>query len=565
MNDVLLLLRPRWLKFRNQLKGSRKEKFRYPFFLALIIALWLAIFFAFYKALKYFTAEEMFGTIAAMKLLSMIVVTFAFVLIISNIIATFSAFFLSEDLELIMAGPMPPRLLYAARFVETLTDSSWMVLVFGFPVFMAYGAVFSAPVSFYGLSLLSIICLLMLTTAFSIIVVESLVRIFPVRRLRDLFVLVAILMFIGVYLLFRMIRPEEFLNPEGFATVMDYMSVMSETSSPLLPTTWITEILRPYITGYGHDDILFYTAVLVLAAFGAYRLAGHNHQAYYFAGYSKAMESKGARLSTSRLLKIYMLLMDKILDRAGARIVIKETLLMARDWGRISQLLLLGALIVVYLYNFSVLPSLDNPVASMFLKNTVAFLNIGLAGFVLASLGVRFLFPTVSAEGRAFWILKSSPVSLRRILWIKFLFYLVPMLTLGLILVIMTNRLLDLEPFMFTISTITVLLLTVGITSLSVGMGVVHADFKEADPNRAFAGFGGLMTMIYAGLAVAGVVISEVFPVYRIVTYEIFNRPLRVIDFVMFGICFGIALALALLLIIRPMQMGLRRIEELEI
>ncbi len=565
MNDVLLLLRPRWLKFRNQLKGSRKEKFRYPFFLALIIALWLAIFFAFYKALKYFTAEEMFGTIAAMKLLSMIVVTFAFVLIISNIIATFSAFFLSEDLELIMAGPMPPRLLYAARFVETLTDSSWMVLVFGFPVFMAYGAVFSTPVSFYGLSLLSIICLLVLTTAFSIIVVESLVRIFPVRRLRDLFVLVAILMFIGVYLLFRMIRPEEFLNPEGFATVMDYMSVMSETSSPLLPTTWITEILRPYITGYGHGDIPFYAAVLVLAAVGAYRLAGHNHQTYYFAGYSKAMESKGARLSTSRLLKVYTRLMDKILDRAGARIVIKETLLMARDWGRISQLLLLGALIVVYLYNFSVLPSLDNPVASMFLKNTVAFLNIGLAGFVLASLGVRFLFPTVSAEGRAFWILKSSPVSLRRILLIKFCFYLVPMLTLGLILVIMTNRLLDLEPFMFTLSTITVLLLTVGITSLSVGMGVVHADFKEADPNRAFAGFGGLMTMIYAGLAVAGVILLEVFPVYRVITYEFFRRPLRPLDYGLFGICFGLALGLALYLIVRPMQMGLRRIEELEI
>ncbi len=50
-------------------------------------------------------------------------------------------------------------------------------------------------------------------------------------------------------------------------------------------------------------------------------------------------------------------------------LVIKETLLMARDWGRLSQLLLLLALIMVYLYNFSVLPKLDAPEIATFLRN----------------------------------------------------------------------------------------------------------------------------------------------------------------------------------------------------
>ncbi len=130
----------------------------------------------------------------------------------------------------------------------------------------------------------------------------------------------------------------------------------------------------------------------------------------------------------------------------------------------------------------------------MVLKNTIAFLNIGLAGFVLASLGVRFLFPAISSEGRAFWILKGAPVPLRRILWVKFCFYLVPMLVLGLFLVVMTNRLLGLGLFISAISTVTMAFLTVGITSLSIGMGVLYADFKEVDPNRAFTGFGGLLT-----------------------------------------------------------------------
>lgn len=563
--NVLLLLSPRWKKTKNGLRNSKKERLRLPFLMGLVVALWVVIYVVFVKALAYFAAEEMFGTIAATKLLSMILVTFTFVLVISNIITTFSSFYLSNDLEFIMAGPAPSNALFSARFVETLVDSSWMVLVFGFPVFMAYGTVFSAPWSFYLLSLAALSCLLVLTTSGAIIVVQTLVRTFPVRRLRDLFVFVGILIFIGVYLIFRMIRPEEFLNPEGFASIMDYLSIMSESSSPLLPTTWIMQILKPYITGYGFEEVNFFLAVMVLAATAAFRLAGHNHGAVHFYGYSKAMESKGARLSKSRAVALLDRLLSRILERSTARLVMKETLLMARDWGRLSQLLLLLALILVYLYNFSVLPSLDSPEANMFLKNTIAFLNIGLAGFVLSSLGVRFLFPAITAEGRAFWILKGSPIALRRILWVKFFFYLVPMLLLGLFLAIMTNWILDLGTFMFAVSTFTVAFLTIGITSLSIGMGVLHADLKEADPNQAFAGFGGLLTMIYSALAVAGVILLEAYPVYRIVVTQHFQRSLKLPDYLVIAICFAGAVGVAVFLVVKPLRAGLKQITELEI
>jgi ABC-2 type transport system permease protein len=507
----------------------------------------------------------MFGTIAATRLLSMIVMTFAFVVIISNVITTFSTFFLAEDLEIVLSSPVPARSLYTARFLETMADSSWMVLVFGLPVFLAYGNVFEAPWSFYVLTVICLICLLMLTTALAIFLVQALVKIFPLRRLRDLFVFIGILVFIGVYLLFRMIRPEEFLNPEGFASMMDYMSVMSEPASPLLPTTWILETLRPYITGYGFNQIPFYLGLLVTGSYGAYRLAGHYHEYSHGDGYSRAFESRGARLSRSKFLALYTKALHACLDRTTARLVVKETLLMARDWGRLSQVLLLAALIVVYLYNFTALPSLDNPAATRFLKNTVAFLNIGLAGFVLASLGVRFLFPAISFEGRAFWVLKGSPVPLERILWVKFFFYLAPMLFLGLFLVIMTNRLLELEMVISAICTVTVTLLTIGITSLSIGMGVVHADLRNPDPSRAFTGFGALLTMIYAGLTVAGVILLEAYPVYKIVTAQWFERTLRGEDYLAISVCLAGAGALIAFLIVRPMQMGLRRIRELEI
>jgi len=565
MRNLLILLSPRYKKLRHRIEKPGAERKRLVIIGLLVVGLWAVLYVVCLKALTYFTAEEMFGIIAATKLLSMMLVTLAFVAVISNLITSFSTFFLSEDLELIMASPAPSCSIYTVRFIETLVESSWMVLLFGFPVFLAYGRVFSAPWSFYALSLAGFFCLLMMITAAAVFLVQNLVRSFPVKRLRDLFVFIGLMIFVAIYLLFRMLRPEDFLNPEGFASVMDYLSIMSESSSPLLPTTWLMATLRPYITGNGFGEIPLFLGLLISGAVVAFRLGGHSHEWIHFQGYSRAMESRGARFSKSRLVNLFGRLLGRFMDRPTVNLVIKESLLMARDWGRLSQLFLLLALILVYLYNFSVLPTLDSPDLAMFLKSSIAFLNIGLAGFVLSSLGVRFLFPAISGEGRAFWILKGSPISLRKILWVKFFFYLAPMFILGLFLVTMTNHLLGMGLFISIVSTITIGFLTVGITSLAVNMGVIHADLKQSDPSRAFSGVGGLLTMIYSALAVTAVILLEVFPVYRIVTAEFYRRSFTSLDYVSIVVCFAAALAVAMYLIIQPLRMGMKRITELEI
>jgi ABC-2 type transport system permease protein len=52
---------------------------------------------------------------------------------------------------------------------------------------------------------------------------------------------------------------------------------------------------------------------------------------------------------------------------------------------------------IVYVYNFSVLPVGGG---GPFLQNIIAFFNLALAGFVLASIAVRFVFPALSLEGK---------------------------------------------------------------------------------------------------------------------------------------------------------------------
>ena len=75
---------------------------------------------------------------------------------------------------------------------------------------------------------------------------------------------------------------------------------------------------------------------------------------------------------------------------------------------------------LLYLYNFRVLDLSRIPYMSGFLKNIYAFINLGMAGLVMATVAVRFAFPAVSAEGASFWIIRTAPITLRDFLWSKF-------------------------------------------------------------------------------------------------------------------------------------------------
>ena len=80
-------------------------------------------------------------------------------------------------------------------------------------------------------------------------------------------------------------------------------------------------------------------------------------------------------------------------------IVLKDIKLFFRDTSQWSQLFLLFALMVVYIYSFKLLPLERAAMPSFFLQNLISFLNLGMVGFVTSAVAVRFVFPAVSLEG----------------------------------------------------------------------------------------------------------------------------------------------------------------------
>ena len=554
------VLQPKW---RTALQRVREERARGGTGKLVILAVvgagfWAGVFGVLYRILKALRAVEELGPLIPGKILGLILLSFISILVLSNIITALSSFFLAKDLDLLVSAPVDWLRLYLAKLGETLLHSSWMVALMAVPILAAYGVVFKGGVVFGLYALIAIVPMLILPAVLGCAVTLVLVNIFPARRTRDLLSIIALGAAGGVILLFRMIRPEQLARPEGFRNLLDFVILLRGPTSPFLPSEWASQAIMGYLR-HELDPLpllLLWTTAAAFVTLGAVL-----HRALYAQGFTKAQEG-AERFIRGGLWRWTVGSLLGWLPVAKREFVLKDIKLFFRDTTQWSQLILLAVLVVVYLFNIQALPLHRGEPVGFFYVNLVSFLNLGLAGFVLASIAARFIFPAVSLEGRQMWLLRSSPLDLRALLWSKYWVGTLPLFILGLILTGLTNALLEVTPFMMILSLATMAGLTLAISAMALTFGTLYPQFETENAAQIPTSFGGLVFMM-ATIALLGAVIFVLWQaVYQYVRSVFLGQPV-VVDAWMIG-WFAVAAALCAAATALPLWIGLRRIERFE-
>src|SRR5262249_52662356 len=238
----------------------------------------------------------------------------------------------------------------------------------------------------------------------------------------------------------------------------------------------------------------------------------------------------------------------------------KEVKLFFRDTTQWSQLILLAVLVLVYVFNIKFLP-IGGQGVSFFLANVVPFLNLVLAGFVLPSVAGGVLFPRLGPLGGARWLLRSSPLSMRDLLWSKFWVGTLPLLVLALLIVGVTDYLMQVSVFMFVVSTLTIAFMTLAIAGLAMGMGTLFPRFETENAAQIPTSFGGLVFMMSAIAMIGLVVVLEAKPVYTSLSSKAFGTAGDMAEMIA---GFGLAAAVCASATVIPVTVALRRLEQLE-
>ena len=553
------VLEPKW---RTALQRIREERSRGSgrLFILLLAGLgfWSAVFGILYRILKYFRGVEDVGPLLAGKILGVVLLAFVGILVLSNVITALSSFFLAKDLDLLVSAPVDWLRLYAAKLGETLLHSSWMVALMAVPIFVAYGVVFRGGPLFVPYAVITVGPLLVLPAVVGSALTLVLVNVFPARRTRDLLSIVALGAVGVLILLFRLIRPERLASPEGFRNLLEFISVLRTPTSPYLPSEWAAQAVMGFLRG--KVDIL--PLALLWSTAGAFVVLGALlHRQLFAPGFTKAQEA-AERFVRGTLWRRAAGVLLRFLPVAKREFVIKDVKLFFRDTTQWSQLILLAVLVVVYLFNIKTLPLHRGEAVGFFYITLVSFLNLGLAGFVLAAIAARFIFPAVSLEGRHMWLLRSSPLDLRALLWSKYWVGTIPLLALALLLTGLTNVLLEVRPFMMVLGLVTIVALTFAIGALALGFGALFPQFETENAAQIPTSFGGLVYMM-ATIALLGVVIFFLWQgVFQYVRSVYLGQPV-VVDVWMIG-WFAAAAALCGVVTATALRAGLRRMERFE-
>src|SRR5688572_24199502 len=350
--SFLHLISPKWQSMRARAtKKSEGSTGRAVLLGTLTLIFWALIFAVIFRLLNYFKGVPEIGPLLAGKLLGLVLVSFFGMLLLSNVIASLSTFFLARDLDLLVSAPVDWLRLYLAKLTETCVFSSWMVVLLAVPMFVAYGIAYDGGPMFVLVVIAAFVPFLILPTVVGSAITLLLVNAFPARRTRDILTVIGLLAAGGIVLLFRLMRPEQLARPEGFRSLVEFISLLKGPTSPWLPSDWVQAALMTWLR-QEPDPFPLYMLWSTAAAFVV--IGAMLHRALYAKAFTKAQES-GERWARKNFLSTAFHTVLGPLGHVRRELVEKEVRLFFRDTTQWSQLILLAVLVVVYVFNIKFL------------------------------------------------------------------------------------------------------------------------------------------------------------------------------------------------------------------
>ena len=560
MSQLIQILKLRSTIIRNNIVfGFRDKIFKFSILFTLAFLFVIGDYIFFYRIISYLYILPLdVGELLITQLLSIIFLTFLSMLLFSNVITAISTMYLSSDLELLMSFPFRVSTVFISKFLQTAINSSWMILIFGLPIFIAYGVVYNANLSYYLLLIPVILPFIIIPSGIGILIIILLMRFFPAKKTYQVMTFLGLIFGAGLVMFFRFLKPEVLLGKNvSDDVIIQFVEGLKVPDYNFLPSTWAAKSIISSANGM-IDSSFVYISYLFWAAILIFILTVILANKMYHTGWASAHESfTSAKRGREPFFYIMMERFLKRLFPIQKNLFMKDIKLFFRDTAQWSQLFMLGALVIIYVFNIRNLP-LD----SIFLKNFTSVLNLGLAGVVLSAIAVRFVFTAVSLEGKYFWTIYSSPIDFKKFLWEKFWMYFIPLVILAEMLVVISNLFLDADSYIMTISVISIFLITAGLVGMGIGMGTIYPSFKYENIAEVAMSTGGILYMIMSFIFIGVIVILESRPVY-VHFYKVFL--FYNIGGIEVYICYALILLLSILATFIPMSFGVKALKEMEL
>lgn len=553
---IAALMRPRLLSFKNRWRTSARATriYRDVAVLTFSIAMMIGMYRATVWGLLQFQQLPLLVHLPISIPLGLLLSALAAMSVISALSHAIGHLYLADDLDLLLAAPANPQQLFFARFLNVTLSVSWMPFVFILPVLLALGLAHDAPLSFYASAPVILLPYFVIPTALATLAATIIMSVIDPRWTKPL-VVVGIITALGMIYSTADTLATVFTHRQDPDQVLRILKTLSAAHTPWLPSTWAAGALAELLIPSGKSAplrIALLYSCMVTAVSAACVLTNLLH------GYAHTKSRNSAR-NTTGLSRSSSIRLAPRCSSPSLAIIIKEFRMIFRDLAQSSQVLFLAGLCILYLTNLRLFLALDSFPAESRAQWQAIFLimHAAITAFFTTSLCTRLVFSSVSLEGKQFWILQTSPISLRSVLESKCLAWFVPISLLSAVLFAIGVFLIVGRMDIVALYTALSFFISYGIVGVGVGLGALFSDFTWEHPSQLALSFGSFLYM----LTCAGLVMLNIVPLAIILrlTSEVSNPD---VISGMFGMLFVSALLVIMntLLARGALKLGERRL-----
>jgi len=487
--------------------------------LGFIFGYWIFFTRFFWEGIRFIMGIPAFGELLLNR---MFYILFAFLMVMlafSCLIVGYSTFFKNRETQWHMTLPVPYQDVFRWKFAETTLLASWAFLFLSGPLLLAYAIYLKlSPWFLFGVTIIyvpfALLCAVVGTWC-----LLAFVKIMHNRTSRILFYVAAGVLLILAYAFFKPVNVET-VHELQLTPLLNMLLENSQTAAePFLPSYWLSACILSLSSGLWAKLAFFALVILSHGLLGVWSILFLTGGIFYNNTslvqdrilHGPALKSRAQLRWAARSGRWFVSMLPGLKPGIQA-LIVKDWAIFWRDPAQWSQFAIFFGLLGFYFLN---LRSLHQPnLEDRFWISVIAFLNLTSLALILATLTTRFIYPQFSLEGRHLWLINMAPLTLRQVMLGKFWASAVASGAVAVGLMLISFQSLKLELFMRILIGYTVILLSLGLSSLAIGLGVIFPNLKQDNPARIVSGFGGTLCLVVSLAYIVLVVLMEAVPIH---------------------------------------------------
>lgn len=531
----------------------RYEARHQSLFKAIVVGVFAAgilsgLFVLFLDAFRFLSTLGGIGIMIIQHLFGFFFFGLGMMLILSNIITAYALYFRSSDVPFLMVQPVSRGTAAVHKLIESALLSSWAFFFIMLPFMAAFAWHQQLPLSFAFWTVIFSIPFVGLCSGIGVILVLVTVRFLPRLRGWAWLVLVAIAMAVFGY--YGPLAGGPGQTDDGSFLLAGLVPGITFTSFPLWPSWWVSEGIMALVRERWGRGLLLFCVLLANFLLMAV-VVEYIGDRFFYRAWEKVVSS-GRRGNISRADSSGLAsLLALILPPECRAIVLKDIRTFLRDPVQVIQGLLFFGLLAIYFFN---LRNLHYNLLTPVWRNLISFLNVFSLSTIMCSFCSRFIFPQISLEGHAFWVIGLSPTGMSRVLKYKFVLAVSTMLMISGTLLVVSALMLEVDNFVLLINIIVAAAVSFGLCGLALGLGAIFMDLKQSNPVAIISGFGGTFNLVLSLIYIMAVIVPFGFISHEYIIGNI-SRSLFLAGIVFAGVWLALITVLATFL---PMIAGRR-------